>query len=490
MKSILRATAVLSGASVVSIVMGLISAKISAVLLGPSGVGYMGLLQGLLGLTVMIASVGVGAGLVRSGAQPIARKDLTYEAELRAGAWALYLIFGCLAVLAMMLLRRPLARIMLGGAEHEGAVAVVAVGALLMIAATLLTSILNAHHRVTELARLGMLNSFLGIAFSVLIIWKWRAAGIVWAVLAGCVVNWVIALYYVWRRARRPRISVQLRATVASARSLLRFGGPYTASMLVGTGVLLALPALILHALGTDEVGFYRAAAAVSVNYLGFLLVAMAQDYYPRVSAVHDQPEVLRRLINDQHRLIMLLGVPIILGMLALVPYLIPLIYSRKFAPAAALLEWQLIGDIFKFAAWTMSFVILARSGSLVFFCIELIGGSTLLLLSWWGMRWFGLEGLGMAFVVGTFIYYLVCLAILKRDIQLRWTGSNILMFLAATLAASIVRVLPYIGLERFRTPVALALALLAGAWSLYSIWHEVGGLRGLLERRVAVGST
>ncbi|MFL6209370.1 MAG: hypothetical protein ACJ74W_11000 [Pyrinomonadaceae bacterium] len=47
-----------------------------------------------------------------------------------------------------------------------------------------------------------------------------------------------------------------------------------------------------------------------------------------------------------------------------------------------------------------MSFVILARSGSTVFFCTELIGGTSLLLCSRLGMHWFGLEGLGLGFLL------------------------------------------------------------------------------------------
>src|SRR5256885_4249888 len=99
MKSILKATAVLSSASVVSILMGLVSAKVSAVLLGPGGLGYMGLLQSLLGLSGLIAGMGVGTGLVRAGARALAEHDARQEAALRAGAWRLCWGLGGLAFL-------------------------------------------------------------------------------------------------------------------------------------------------------------------------------------------------------------------------------------------------------------------------------------------------------------------------------------------------------------------------------------------------------
>ncbi len=484
MKSILRATAVLSSVSMVNILVGLVSAKCSAVLLGPSGVGFMGLLQGLVSLAALLAGMGVGVGLVRAGAQALAQDDPRQVAALRRGAWLLCVGLGGLAVVVLIGLRAPLSRLMLGSAEHTGAVMLMGPGLLLGLAAGVQTSVLNAHRRIGDLARVGMLSSLLSVALTVLFIWQWRERGIVPAVLAGFAVSWAVSYYYM--RAGTPTTHVELMwsEVLAAARALLRFGVPYTASMLVGAGVQMIVPVLVLHALGRADVGFYRAAAAISINYLGFLLAAMAQDYYPRVSAAHDQPAVLTQLINDQLRLVLLLGGPIILGMLALVPYVLPLVYSAQFAPASDLLEWQLIGDLFKFSSWTMSFVILARAGSSIYFGTELFGGTILLLTSWLGMRWLGLPGLGLGFMLTSAIYCFVCWLVLWRDLHLRWTTENKLLFLIFAFAMIVVRVLPYLGLGSFRMPVALALAMLLGAGSLYLIWGEVGGWKGLLAWR------
>jgi O-antigen/teichoic acid export membrane protein len=483
MKSILKATAVLSSASVVSVVMGLVSAKVSALLLGPEGLGYMGLLQSLVSLIGLLLAMGVGVGLVRAGARALAEKDLQKEAALRGGAWLLCWMLGAVAALLLISLRTPLSRVMLGDVQHSDAIIFVLAALLFNLAAGIQISTLNAHHRVNELARVGMLTGVLGVGVNVLIIWLWRAQGIAWAVLATTFVSWSVSFYFARRHTPAPRMHLSFPEKWASALRLLRFGAPYTASLLAGTGAQLALPVLVLHLLGRNDVGFYRAATAISVNYLGFLITAMTQDYYPRLSAAGDQ-SALGRLVNDQYRLVLLLGGPIILAMLALVPYLVPLLYTREFTPTVALLEWQLIGDIFRFAAWTMAFVVLARSGSLAYFCIELVGGASLLAFSWFGMRWFGLEGLGIGFLLSAVIYYLVCWIILRRTMELRWTKENVLIFLTISAAAIVIRALPYVGLERARTAVALTLAGLVGLGSLYVIWGEVGGLKGLLVRR------
>lgn len=490
MKSILKATAVLGSASVVSILMGLLSAKVSAVLLGPSGMGYMGLLQSLLGLSGMIAGMGVGAGLVRSGARALKDQDSRQMAALRAAAWLVCGVLGGATVILMVLARTPLSHFMLGSPDRGGAVVITAAGLLLTLAAGVQTSILNAHHRVGALARCSMLSSVLGVSISLILIWGWRAAAIPWAVLAGCLATWAISAYFLRRCEPRSRIELSRREILEAVKGLLRFGAPFTASMLVGAGVTLALPILVLHLLNTEAVGYYRAAATVSVTYLGFVTASLAQDYYPRVSAVADRKEILCQLINDQHRLLMLLGGPLILGMLALVPYLVPLIFSDQFGPTVALLEWQLAGDIFKLAAWTLAFVILARSGSLTFFLIELVGGASMLALSWLGARWAGLEGIGMAFVACAALYYLLCWIILRRGIAFRWNTQNLLLFASFLMLAFIIRALPYLDIPDARTPVALLLATLAALYSLRTLRKEVGGYGELIATLRGRGRT
>ena len=479
MKPILRATAILGSSSMVTIAMGLISSKAWAILLGPDGLGFMGLLQSVVGLSGLIAGMGVGVGLVRMAAGALARDEQMQVAALRRAAWLLALVLGSLAVLVLAVLRVPISRWMLGGEEHAGYVVLMGAALMFSLATGIQTSTLNAYHRVGALAKISVLTSVIGTTINVTMVWLWRIHGIVPAIIAAAGVQCAIAHYFVRRELREAPASRSLhpprREVLKAARSLLRFGLPYTASMVVGAGVQFVLPVLVLNRLGTENVGFFKAATTVSVSYLGFLLTAMSQDYYPRVAAAGDQADTLVHLVNQQHRLVMMLAVPMILGTLALAPYLIPLVYSAKFAPTVEVLEWQLIGDLFKFSSWTMSFIILTRSGSSTYFFMELVGGATTLLLCWLGMSWFGLAGLGIGFLGAYLVYYVLVSVIVRREIPLVWSGENKLLLLLAILAAVVIRSLPFVGLETLRTPLALSFAMLAGLASIYTIRREMG---------------
>ena len=487
LRAIFRATAILSASSFVTILVGLVTSKVYAVLLGPKGYGYIGLLQSMMNLTILVAGLGVGSAVVRIAAGRIAEKDEQGTADILQGAYWLLAVACFVAVLLIVLFRRTLSVLFLGSSGHPWAIVFMVVPIVLMLFSRLNTSVLNAYHRVDALARNTVFASVLGGTFSILVIVTWRTKGVVAAITADSILAWYVA-HRVLRKeiGTLPRVS-QVRSVLRAASSLVKFGGPYTLSMMAGTGVQLALPILVLHMLGGDAVGYYRAAISVSVTYLGFIVTAMAQDYFPRVAAASRDSEELGHLINKQQRVVLLLGVPVILTALALVPVLVPLVYSFRFLPTIDMLEWQLIGDIFKYSSWTMSFAILARCSSATYFLAECVGGVSTLGASWLGMRLFGLTGLGISFVVAYAIYYLVVWIIIRREIDLVLTASNVKLFISAVGAAAAIRLISSSSLGALRGPIAIAIAALAAVVSIIAISREFQGSESYLRARSAV---
>jgi PST family polysaccharide transporter len=463
----------LGASSAITVVAGLAAAKLWAILVGPVGIGYFGLLSSLLGLATLVAGLGVSAAIVRFGAKAVAEEDALQTAALRKAAWLITLVAGGLACGLMLLFRAQLSEIFLGGAAREGDIPIVAAALLMAMISGLQTGLLNSEHRVGALAKYAVCTAIAGTAIEVAIVWRLRQSGIPFALLAGAAVGVAMSTVLVRNELSRASVRASFRQAWDRAGSMLRFGMPYTASMVVGTGVLLVMPVLVLHVVGSASVGYYRAAATIGIAYLGFLLSAMAQDYFPRVSAVHDRAVELGRMINQQQRLLMILAMPIILLALALAPIIVPILYSPKFSPASSILEWQLAGDVLRLSSWTMAFVVLARNGGAWFFATELIGGTATLAASWIGMQHYGVTGTGIGYLTGYAVYAAVVWAIVRRDIKLRFTMSNRIIFACSVASVALIRVLPLAGLTPMRLPVALLLGICFGLYSSRAIIRE-----------------
>lgn len=470
MKAALRATTVLASGSAVTVVVGVVSAKAWALLVGPAGVGQLALLQGMVGLGGIVAGVGLNSALVNMGASALGRGDAAAAAAARVAAQRLTLALAACAVVLAALFREPLGRVLLAGEQHAGAAALMGLATAFTLLANTQIGVLNAHQRVGALARTAVLTSALGGAASISALWLWRERGIAWAVVGPALVAWLVAAWMARRQVgpagRAPADEVR-RAT----RGLFAFGVPHMAGSLVGSGVQFALPVLVLAQLGTDGVGFFRAAWTLAIGYLGFLVTAMGQDYYPRASGA--AAGELEALVNQQLRLVTLLGGAVIVVAQVATPYVLPLLYAPSFAPAAEILGWQWLGSLVRLWGWALGLVVLARLGSRSYFVGELVGGACLLAGSVLGMRWLGLEGLGAGFLFTQVLYTGVVWTLARRGTGIALSGRTTALMAGALTVLAGLRLISGMGLGAAGFAGMLLLGAAAVACNGWILWKE-----------------
>ena len=203
MKSIFRATALLTGSSATSIAVSLVSTKVLATILHPAGYGYYGLLQSFVAVSSVIVGLGMASGIVRLGAEAAKDQDYATVAKVRAGAWFLATALGAITMVILALFRDPLSRWALGGEEHKGALLVMGIAIWFTVALNVQNGILNAWHRVRALAAYGVANSVLSAAAAILAVVLWGARGTVPAVSGGAVAGWAASRWILWRDSQR-----------------------------------------------------------------------------------------------------------------------------------------------------------------------------------------------------------------------------------------------------------------------------------------------
>lgn len=453
MGTILKATLILGSGSIISLVAGFLSNKAYAIWLGPEGVGLLGLLQGLLAIAAIVAGMGLSVGLVRVGARHT-QDNVVFMLALRQAAWQIYGYFSVAIALVMLFFSQPIAHLMLAGSPPYTVVFVV-IALLMSLAAGVQVGLLNAYHRVEALARVTAFSSMAGAVWGVGLVWLGREAALPLVVLGTPLAQLAVSSWFAQKlglHGKQPD-PVQLR----KARSeLLRFGLPFTGSQLVGSAVQLGMPFLVLHQLGQENVGYYRASVLFSTAYIGFLLSALGQDFYPRLSALQDRPKAFQDAIHAQLRLVLLLGSPLVVGSLALAPMIVTLLFSNQFLPTVDILQWQLLGDLLRFVSWTLGYAVLAQLSSRSYFFTETLGGGLLLVFSLWGMQQFGLQGLGIGWFA-TYVGYLFVVVWILTGKRI-WTPkpANTGLLLLALGVAVTVRLTP--------EPWALAVAV---SWGL-----------------------
>jgi len=464
-RRILKTTSITGGSSVINILIGLIRTKALALLLGPMGVGLVGLYTGLMSTATTIASMGVGTVGTRQIAEANGKEDYAALAIIKRAMFWGVLILATTGALVVWSLREILAIQVLGGIEHAQMVGWLALGVAFSVASASQGALIQGMRRIGDMAKLNVYGSILNTVLGIGLLWQWGSVAL-WAfILIGPFFNFLLGHLYVSRLPKTKTVDISLQDLSAQWKVFLQLGLPFMAAGLMQTVVQLWIRVSVSNQLGLEAVGHFQAAWTISMQYIGFVLGAMGADYYPRLTGVIHDKAAASRLVNEQTEVALLLSAPVFIAMMGLVPWVIHLLYSSAFTPAIDVLRWQILGDVLKVVSWPMGFVILAAGAANTFFWTEttalLLMGSLIAGL----LPSLGLQVTGIAFLA-CYVYLLPLVYFLAwRRIHFKWT-SAVFWLLLVTLALCIA-VMQLSTYSKWGIPVAIVLSAIFGCFTL-----------------------
>ena len=310
----LRSTSIIGGASAINIAVGLVRVKVAALLLGPSGIGLIGLLQSLLATGAAVAGMGLSSAGVRELAAASVDDERALAATRRAFFWGTAAL-ASLGAAIFWLFRHPLAEHVLGDKDLSDEVGWLALGIALTIVSAAQLALLNGLRRIGDMARLSVYSAAAGTVAGVAALLLWAERGIIIYILAAPLTAAAMG-WWVARRVRPisspPTDFAQIRDRW---RTLGRLGVMFMGASLSATLMLLATRAAVAQELGGVALGEFTAAWTISMTYIGFVLQALSTDYYPRLTAAIHDGEEANRLVNEQSEITLILGGPILVAM-------------------------------------------------------------------------------------------------------------------------------------------------------------------------------
>ena len=466
-RGIARSIFIVGGATFGSIVIGLVRTKVFALLLGPAGIGLVGILTVILNMGSWIASLGTTTSGVRQLAAT--SDDPVATARAYRGLWTLTWPLALAGGLALWLFSDALAESATEGTVQPDAIAWLGLGVVATVLLGTQTTVLQGLRRIGDLARVKLYGALVGTVVSIVIIVAFGADGIVAALVAAPVLSALVALFY---QRELPRIDwAGPRSELWTEwRLLIGLGLTVTVTAAIASVAQLLVRRIIVGELGLDAAGLFQAVWAISATNLGLILAAISADYLPRMSAVADDTTASRALFNDQLRVALLLSAPLLALLSAAAPLVLAILYSPDFMPAARVLQWQVAGDAVRLASWGLTLALLAKQDT-----IRYIISDSLIHLLFAGLVWLllprlGLEAAGAAYLGAHLAAGGILLVVLARWHGIRLSGEN-----ARALSALLGTMLALIALGRYAGDVAAGVGGLLAAAALG--WHSLRAL-------------
>ncbi|GFO68996.1 O-antigen translocase [Geomonas limicola] len=419
-REILKSSSLIGAASLFNILIGMVRTKAVALLLGPSGVGLLGLFAQLITLVGTLTGLGIGNSGVRQVAEAAAGDDELKLARtvitLRRVAW----LTGLVGFLALAAFSLPLSRVSFGTPRYAGSVAALGLTLWAGSLAAAQGSLLTGTRRIADLARISVLGSLAGTALSLPCYYFWGTDGIVPSLLLFAAANLAISWYYA-RRVPLPRIELPWRESCGEARRLVLLGASFMGAGLAGSAATYLIQVLLSRAFGMAGFGIYQAALSLSGILIGFVLSALGTDYYPRLSAAaHDDKRIVE-MVNEQCQVALLLALPALSLLLVAAPLVLRLFYSASFSGATQLLRWFILSMLGRVLSWPLGYVLLAKGQGRSYLGSEIAVDVLQVGLVYGCTRLWGLDGAGVAFVLLYLFHVSLMLWLTRRCLGGAW---------------------------------------------------------------------
>lgn len=471
-RSIFKATSLFGGVQAYQILIQIIKSKFVAVLLGPAGVGIMGLYQSGLQLVQQISSMGLAQSAVRDVSEANGSNDTQRIAKTVTVVRKLVWITGLLGLIVVACCSPLLSKFSFGNYDYVIPFIILSVTLLLDQLSAGQRVILQGMRRLKDLAKCTAFGVTFGLITSVPLYYWLGIDGIIPTLILNSVCSLTLSWLYS-RKIKIEKVQVTHEQTLKQGKQMLVMGISMSLSGIFASIVSYSIRGFIQGNGGVDQVGLYQAGFVIMTTYVGMVMNAIATDYYPRLAAINKDNKKCCEAVSQQGEIGTMILAPMLTFCLVFMPFVLKLLYSDQFLAANEYISWACLGMMLRMASWVISFLYVAKAESRLFIILELTANLIYLIFGLLGYKLLGLSGLGIAFALNYLVYFFIVYLIARKRYNFRFSYSFIKCYCTQLLLVV----------------TCLLVVILLGGWQKYAVGCVVIiiscflGIRGLNER-------
>ena len=466
----MKAMGLFGGVQVMGIICSILRTKLVAMWIGPVGIGLFGLFNNALEMLSTGTNLGIRSSSVRDISQALERRDPGMVSRMITVVrkWSLWLgLAGALFTLAMA---PALSQITFGDTAHIWGFVALSIAVLLQALTNGEYAVLQGTARLKQLASVTLWGTIVGLAVSIPLFYLLRERSILPSIIAYATA--MAAFAWIFRNREYPAATVSRRDTLDMGKGFVKLGIYMTLGNFASILASYAFNAWLNVNASTEAVGFYQAGYTLINKYTGLILTALGMEYYPRLAKVADSRLRLRAFVSQEINVAIAVMAPVVALFILLRELVVWILYTPEFNVILTFVSWGMIGTIFRTLSWCLAFTILAKGDGKTYLWTEVSSAVINLALNIVFYRWWGLTGLGIAFLVSYVLYTIIVAVVYFKVYRLRISHAS-LYNLLWTLAVAIGVMA---AMETGLLPVAIALAVvsvLVASRQVIALWKR-----------------
>jgi O-antigen/teichoic acid export membrane protein len=385
---------------------GLITSKVLAIFIGPTGMALVGNLRNFLTSVESVSTLGFQNGIVK------------YVAENKGNKLELKKIFSTLffSLIAITIVLSSVLfwfapywnKIVFGNnLDYSYVFRVLAIVLPLYAASLYLVSIINGLGKFKTVIYVNSIGNIIGLFITLLFIWKWLLLGALLSIIITPSLLFFVTLYYILKDISIIN-SIHLDLfDFEIIKNLSHYFLMAMVSGILGPIIFLAIRNQVIQNIGLNEAGFWEAMTRISTYYLLFINTLLTVYYFPKLVTANNENET-KLVFWSFYKNVLPLFIVGLIGIYLFRNLIIKILFTEDFEPVSNLFFWQLIGDFFKAASWILGLQFFAKKMTKAFIITEVLSLAILYISSFYFISFFKIEGVVIAHTFTYFMYLLV----------------------------------------------------------------------------------
>lgn len=403
---VLKFTGLFGGVQGLNVVIGLVRNKFVALLLGPGGMGLVSLFNTTVQLISQATHLGISFSAVRHISEYYDAENTEKVAHYVKVVRGWCLLTALVGMLVCVVLGPFLSSATFSWGDHTLHFVLLA-PAIGMIAITGgETAILKGQRKLGALALVQIVAALASLVISIPIYYFFWQAGIVPVIVLMAFVTMCATLWFSLRL-----FPLQFGGTygiLGEGMEMVRLGVAYTLAAVIGTASEMLIRSYLNVVGDLDVLGLYNAGYMLTITYAGMVFSAMETDYYPRLSAVQHDIQATNETVNRQMEVSLLLVSPMLAALIIALPVVVPLLFSQEFLPVVGMAQVAALAMYMKVLTLPVAYITLARGYSLSYLFLETSYFVAFVILFFFGYRYWGLFGTGVAITLAHVFEFLL----------------------------------------------------------------------------------
>lgn len=394
---------------------GLITSKLLAVFVGPSGMALVGNLRNFIASIEGISTLGFQNGIVKYIAENENNKK---ELEKTISTVLISFLVGafCLSTLIFIFSDYYSNKIFGNYLQYEIVIKIVAIILPWNIISLLFISIINGLGRYNKVIIANIIANVICVLLSIVFIYFFKTFGAFLSIVIVPVVLVFVTSFYLPKEIQIIKRLNFSEYDFNVLKKLSSFSLMVLPPTILSPIFNLKIRNFLIANVGLDTSGLWEAITRISNFYLLFIGTMISVYFYPKLIKTKGVEET-KKVIWTYYKFILPLFV--VGGFLVYFSrfLIIKILFTNQFLPVSKLFFLQLLSDFFKVCGMILGFFLMAQKKVFHYIFIEVLAIFFLYFASLFCIKTFGIEGVLIAQFLENFAYLLVLLVYFKKYI-------------------------------------------------------------------------